>query len=102
MKATLKRANDEKGYFMTDSSTWVAQKKDLPNLHVLYRGDKYLVNTYHTLSQPESETPGTKTAAKFIEFVASKKGQDIINNYGKDKYDESLYNDAAYAKKYDH
>ena len=102
MKATLKRANDEKGYFMTDSSTWVAQKKDLPNLHVLYRGDKYLVNTYHTLSQPESETPGAKTAAKFIEFVASKKGQDIINNYGKDKYDESLYNDAAYAKKYDH
>ncbi len=102
MKATLKRANDEKGYFMTDSSTWVAQKKDLPNLHVLYKGDKYLVNTYHALSQPDSQTPGAKIAAEFIKFVGSKQGQDIINNYGKDKYGESLYNDAEYAKQYDH
>lgn len=101
MKATLKRADNEKGYFMTDSSTWVAEKKDLPNLKVLFRGDKDLINTYHTLSQPESATPGAKTAAEFIKFVASQKGQDIINNFGKDKYGESLYNDAAYAKKYD-
>ncbi len=30
MTATLKRANDEGGYFMTDSSTWVAEKKNNP------------------------------------------------------------------------
>ena len=30
MLATLKRANDENGYFMTDSSTWVAAGRDLP------------------------------------------------------------------------
>ena len=30
MTATLKRANEEKGYFMMDSSTWVAEKKDAP------------------------------------------------------------------------
>jgi tungstate transport system substrate-binding protein len=34
MTATLKRANGEKGYFMVDSSTWVAEKI-LPNLQVL-------------------------------------------------------------------
>jgi tungstate transport system substrate-binding protein len=101
MKATLKKANDAKGYFMVDSSTWAAENKNLPNLKILFRGDKYLVNTYHTLSQPVSATPGAKIAAEFIEFVASKQGQEIIRNYGKDKLGEALYNDADYAKKYD-
>jgi tungstate transport system substrate-binding protein len=101
MIATLKRANDEKGYFMTDSSTWVAEKKNVPNLKILYRGDKFLVNTYHTLCQPEGATTGATIAAKFIDFVASQKGQKIIREYGKDKHGEGLYNDAAYAKQYD-
>lgn len=101
MKATLKRADTEKGYFMTDSSTWVAVSKELPNLKILFRGDKYLVNTYHALCQPENATPGQKTAEKFIDFVASKEGQEIIAGYGKDKHGEGLYNDAVYAKKYD-
>ena len=52
MTATLKRANQEKGYFMVDSSTWVAENKAAPNLKVLYRGDKLLVNTYNALAQP--------------------------------------------------
>ncbi len=101
MKATLKKANDDKGYFMTDSSTWAAEKKNLPNLKILFKGDKFLVNTYHTLSQPPSATQGAETAAKFIQFVSSPAGQEIIRNYGKDKIGESLYDDAEYAKKYD-
>ena len=101
MAATLKRANDEKGYFMTDSSTWVAEKINLPNLRILFRGDKFLVNAYHALCQPERTTPGETTAAKFIDFVSSEKGQKIIRDYGKDLYGEGLYNDAAYARKYE-
>jgi tungstate transport system substrate-binding protein len=101
MTATLKRANDEKGYFMVDSSTWVAEKKVAPHLQVLFKGDKVLVNTYHTLVQPPGATPGAGIAAKFIDFVASEKGQKIIREYGKDKYGEGLYNDAVYAKQYD-
>ena len=53
MTATLKRANDEKGYFMTDSSTWVAEQKNVPGLKILFRGDKFLVNT--EVSQLPSE-----------------------------------------------
>jgi tungstate transport system substrate-binding protein len=102
MAATLKRANDDKGYFMVDSSTWVAEKKNLPHLQVLFKGDKFLVNTYHALAQPAGATPGAATGAKFIDFVASAKGQKIIQDYGKDKYGEGLYNDAEYAKKYAH
>ena len=101
MTATLKRANQEKGYFMVDSSTWVADKKDVPNLKILFKGDKLLVNTYHALCQPSGATPGAATAAKFIDFVASPQGQKIIQDYGKDNYGQGLYNDAAYAKQYD-
>lgn len=101
MTATLRRANDEKGYFMTDSSTWVAEKKSVPNLKILFKGDKFLVNTYHALGAPEAATPGAKWAAGFIDFVASDEGQKIIRDYGKDRYGEGLYNDAAYARQYD-
>jgi tungstate transport system substrate-binding protein len=101
MIATLKRADKEKGYFMVDSSTWVAEKKQVPNLKVLYRGDKLLVNTYHALCQPAGATPGAALAAKFIAFVASPAGQQIIKDYGKDRYGEGIYNDAAYARRYD-
>jgi len=101
MTATLKRANDEGGYFMTDSSTWVAEKKSMPKLKILFQGDKMLVNTYHALVQPKGATPGADTAAAFIDFVASKEGQGIIAGFGKAEHGESLYNDAAYAKKYD-
>jgi tungstate transport system substrate-binding protein len=102
MTATLNRANKEQGYFMVDSSTWVAAKKEVPNLKILFKGDKLLVNTYHALCQPSGATPGAATAAKFIDFVASPQGQKIIQDYGKDRYGAWLYNDAAYAKQYDH
>ncbi|MBN2124856.1 MAG: substrate-binding domain-containing protein [Deltaproteobacteria bacterium] len=102
MMATLKRADAEKGYFMTDSSTWVAGKKDLGNLAILFRGDPMLINTYHALCQPEGATAGQAYAAGFIGFVASEEGQNILRNYGVDLYGEGMYNDAAYAKQYDH
>ena len=101
MTATLKRANNEKGYFMTDSSTWVAEQRNVPDLKILFRGDKFLVNTYHALAQSAGATAGASTAAAFIDFVASEKGQKIIRDYGKDLYSQGLYDDAAYAKQYD-
>jgi tungstate transport system substrate-binding protein len=101
MSATLKRADKEQGYFMVDSSTWVAENKAAPNLKVLYRGDKLLVNTYHALAQPAGATPGAALAAKFIAFVASPQGQQIIKEYGRDRYGEGLYNDAVYARQYE-
>lgn len=100
MTASLAKANAIGGYFMTDSSTWVAEQANMPNLAVLYRGDKVLVNTYHALLAPEEATPGRTTARQFIAFVASEEGQQIIHNYGKDRYGESLYQDAAYARQY--
>lgn len=101
MKATLLRADAEKGYFMTDSSTWVAVKNEVKGLKILFRGDKFLINTYHTLCQPEGATPGAAIAAKFIAFVGSPAGQKIIRDFGRKEHGAGLYNDAAYAKQYE-
>ena len=102
MMATLKMANENGGYFMTDSSTWVAAKKGMADLAILFRGDPFLINTYHALCLPEGATPGQPLAAKFIDFVASDRGQRIIREYGAAEHGEGLYNDAAYARQYDH
>lgn len=87
---------------MTDSSTWVSAKKDLKNLKILFRGDPFLINTYHALCQPKGATAGQEYAAKFIDFLVSDEGQKIIGAYGMDAYGEGLYNDGAYARQFDH
>jgi len=102
MMATLKMANDNGGYFMTDSSTWVAAQKEMPDLKILFRGDPFLINTYHSLCQPVGATAGQPYAMQFIDFVSSDKGQKIIREFGASQYGEGLYNDANYASQYDH
>ncbi|HSO19858.1 MAG TPA: substrate-binding domain-containing protein [Desulfosarcina sp.] len=102
MTATLKLADAEKGYFMTDSSTWVAAKKELANLKILYRGDPMLINTYPALCQPPGATEAQPLAAAFIDFLVSDQGQRIVRMYGVDRYGEGLYNDAEYDKRCDH
>lgn len=101
MMATLKRADREQGYFMTDSSTWIAGRADLKNLKILFRGDKFIVNTYHALCQPAGATAGAELGARFIDFVASEAGQKIIRSYGKQQYGAGLYNDAVYASQFE-
>lgn len=101
MTASLKRANAERAYFMSDSSTWIMEKGVAPDLVIVLQGDRLLVNTYHALVAPAGATPGRDTASLFIEFVSSPDGQKIIRDYGRDRFGEGLYNDAAYARQYD-
>lgn len=102
MMATLKKANEISGYFMTDSSTWVAGQKDLKALAILFRGDPVLINTYHGLCQPKGATKGQEAAEQFIDFLGSEAGQKIVRTYGESAYGAPMYNDAEYAKQYDH
>ena len=101
MTASLKRANSAGAYFMSDSSTWIMEKNVAPDLMIHFRGDRFLVNTYHAIVAPPGATLGRDTAEKFIDFVASPVGQGIIAQYGRSNFGEGLYNDAAYAKQFD-
>lgn len=102
MMATLIKANILKGYFMTDSSTWVAGKKGLDNISVLFKGDPYLINTYHTLSIAKGSGKNYDLALKFIELLSSENGQSLISEFGKKRFGEAMYNNAEASKKYDH
>lgn len=100
MMATLKKANELRGYFMVDSSTWIVGKKDMHNLDLLFTGDPILINVYHALCRPEKCRKGS-FAGRFIKFLVSQKAQKIIRDYGKDKYDEPLYLGATDAKRFE-
>jgi tungstate transport system substrate-binding protein len=94
MTASLERADREQAYFLTDSSTFTVERSDLDNLVPLYRGDPALANPYHTL-YPTQATPGAKVAREFGEFLLSKRGQELMRKYGRGRYGEPLYRDAA-------
>ena len=98
MLATLKRANVEGAYFMTDSSSWIAAKVDVPRLVVVFRGDPELVNVYHALCQPQGATPGQLYASQFVAFLRSDAGQAIIRDHGRKQFGEALYRDASSVK----
>ena len=102
MLATLKRADAEDGYFMTDSSTFLQAKPELERVVVLFSGDPFIINTYHALHQPAGATPAQPLAAEFVEFLGSGDGQEIIRAYGSEGGGDPLYNDAEYAKQFDH
>lgn len=94
MTASLKRADAERAYFLTDSSTFIAERANVPHLKRLFRGGEMLVNPYHTL-YPSPPTAGEATARKFGEFLLSAQGQSIMREFGKARYGEAMYNDAA-------
>ena len=72
-----------------------------PELMIHFRGDRLLVNTYHAIVSPPGATSGRDTAQKFVAFVASPAGQEIISQYGRNHFGEGVYNDAAYASQFD-
>lgn len=94
MTASLRRANDAGGYFLTDSSTFIAERRNLPQLRLLFKGGDLLLNPYHTLylSQP---TPGVATARQFGAFLASEQAQALMRGFGQQAHGEAMYNDAA-------
>jgi tungstate transport system substrate-binding protein len=97
MEATLMRADKESGYFMTDSSTFIAMKSGLRNLRVLFRGDPLLVNRYHALVAAADTRPEARRAlsTRFVQFVRSSGGQEIIREFGIKEYGAALYLDAS-------
>jgi tungstate transport system substrate-binding protein len=99
MTASLKRADAEGAYFLTDSSTFVAERAGLPNLKVLFRGGQVLMNPYHTLWLKDP-TPGTPLAERFLTHLMSEDIQNLLRVYGKDRYGEAMYNDARVSREH--
>jgi tungstate transport system substrate-binding protein len=95
MAASLRMANRDGAYFLTDNSTWVALRAELDGLAVLFSDDPRLLNVYHALISAEGDAAARKLAERFVDFVSGPAGQAAIRAFGRDRYGASLYLDAS-------
>jgi tungstate transport system substrate-binding protein len=93
MGDTITTADIKNGYTLSDRGTYLAMK-DKIKLRILFESDqKYLFNPYHVMAVNPAKFPNVKydLAMKYIDYATSAQGQDIIRNYGKDKFGEALF-----------
>jgi tungstate transport system substrate-binding protein len=93
MGQTLLVASQKNGYTLTDRATWLAQKKNLPNLKIVVEGGNDLMNIYHVMEVNPEKHKGvnSKDAKKFVDFMVSDKTMKVITNFGKKEYGQPLF-----------
>jgi tungstate transport system substrate-binding protein len=82
MGPALNIATSTAGYVLTDRGTWL-NFKNRADLVVLVEGDKQLFNQYGVLPVNPAKHPHVNTtdAAKFVDWVTSAAGQNVIASY---------------------
>jgi tungstate transport system substrate-binding protein len=92
MGQTLSVAAEKKGYTLADRGTYLALKKNL-GLDILVEGDAILLNIYHVIEVNPARWPKVNSAGAkaFANFMVSKEAQQIIKNFGVDKFGSSLF-----------
>jgi tungstate transport system substrate-binding protein len=92
MGQTLNVAAEKDGYTLTDRGTYLAFAKTL-KLNILLQGDAVLLNIYHVMEVNPKKWPKVNFAAAkaFADFMVSQETQEIIRNFGVDKYGSPLF-----------
>jgi tungstate transport system substrate-binding protein len=111
MGETLNFANEKQAYTLTDRGTWLAQKANLPNLVLLVGGatladnkDKTLLNPYGVIPVNPAKHPKVNfdLATKFATWITSVDEQQIISDFGRDKFGQALFYPSSAAWKAAH
>ena len=84
MGAVLRIADNKQGYALTDRGTQIAFA-DKISLKVLFEGDDVLFNPYHVMAVNPNKGSHIRfdLAEKYIDFLTSIKGQEIISGFTK-------------------
>ena len=92
MGDTLMIASEKEAYTMTDRATYLANQGNLA-LDILVEGDEVLLNVYHVMTvNPEKwESVNYDGGLAFAEFLIDPATQDIIREFGVDKYGQPLF-----------
>jgi len=92
MGATLTVAEQKSAYTISDRATYLAQKKNL-SLVILVEGDKSLLNIYHVMTVNPEKWPKVNAAGgkAFADFMVAPATQQMIANFGVDKYGQPLF-----------
>ena len=97
MGDTIITADIREGYTLSDRGTYLAMK-DKTGLVILFETDKeYLFNPYHVMAVNPEKFPDVKykLSMKYINFLTSTGVQNMIGDYGRDKYGEALFTPAV-------
>ena len=92
MGATLNIANERNAYTITDRGTLLALRNRV-NLPILVEGDKALLNIYSVMevnpaNRPRINVTGGKA---FADFMVAPQTQNVIKNFGVEKFGQSLF-----------
>jgi len=94
MGATLRIADEKNTYTMTDRGTYLSQQENLI-LVILVEGDPSLFNPYGIIPVNPEKHPDLEInyqgAMDLVEFITGQEGQDIIREFGKDKFGQPLF-----------
>ena len=98
MGKVIQMANELGAYTLTDRGTWLGYK-DKVDMSILYEGDSLLFNPYGIIAvNPERYSDiNIKGANALIEWLVSKKGQQLIGQYK--KFDQVLFTPSAETSK---
>jgi tungstate transport system substrate-binding protein len=92
MGQTLTIASEKQAYTMTDRATYLATQKNL-SLDILLEGDAVLLNIYHVIqiNPNKSDKINAEGAKAFADFMVSPEAQEIIREFGIDKFGQPLF-----------
>lgn len=92
MGAVLQMADELMGYTLTDRATYLSMMDKL-DLDIIVEGDVKLFNQYGIIAvNPNKNDKINKEGAEaFINWMLSEKGQNLIGEFGKDLYGQSLF-----------
>lgn len=92
MGATLLIAGDKRAYTLSDRATYLVQR-DNTGLELLLQGDPELTNPYHVIVVNPDRHPNVnyRAAHAFAQFLLSAAAQQLIAEFGVERYGEPLF-----------
>ena len=92
MGATLTITSEKQAYTLTDRATYLANKENL-DLEILVEGDAALLNVYHVITVNPDKWPKSNYdgALVFARFMIDPATQEVIGNFGVDKFGQPLF-----------
>ena len=92
MGASLTITSEKNGYTLTDRATFLANKDNL-QLEILVEGDNSLLNVYHVITVNPDKWPKVnyEGATAFSKFMTEPSTQEVIGQFGVDKYGQQLF-----------
>jgi len=93
MLETLKIADQERAYVLSDRSTYLFNRRDLKNLVIMVEGDQRLDNPYAVIAVNPVRNPDVNFAAAmaFVDFLVSAEAKEIIVRHGADESGVPLF-----------